>query len=128
MNSFLKMIFFGVIFMFSQGCANSEKFAVRYDAWLGQPIDGLVKQVGYPDSTYVLPSKNKVYVYERSRIYTTPSMPMFGYGYGGYGGYGMVGYSYGGDVVQKTCKVFLETDKKGIIVRWGSRGNDCISN
>ena len=83
-----------------------------------------MQEIGYPDSTYILPNKNKVYVYARSRIYSLPSMPMMSDGY--YGSYGMYGYGYGNDIIQKTCKLFLETNKKGIIVKWGSRGNHCI--
>ncbi|TNF43850.1 MAG: hypothetical protein EP216_03070, partial [Epsilonproteobacteria bacterium] len=99
----------------------------KYNSWVGQDINDLIKQKGYPDSTYTLPNKNTVYVYERSRIYSYPSMS-FGYGRydGHYGGYGM--YSTGSDVVQKTCKLYIETNKKDIIVQWGSRGNSCVSN
>lgn len=94
---------------------------------MGQNISHLIAKIGYPDSTFVLPNKNKVYVYERSRLYSIPSMPMMGYGFGGYyGGFGMVGY--GSDIVQETCKLFIETNKKGSIVKWGSRGNNCVSN
>ena len=129
MNKSFKYTVMVLVTLLIQSCATNEKFVIKYNAWVGQPIDNLVKQVGYPDSTYMLPNKNKVYVYERSRVYTTPGMPVFGYGYGGYyGGYGMVAYPYGGDVVQETCKLFLETNTKGIIVRWGSRGNHCVSN
>ena len=129
MHKKLQIILLSLMLLLLQGCATNEKFVVKYDSWIGQPIGNLVKQIGYPDSTYVLPNKNKVYVYERSRVYSTPGMPVFGYGYGGYyGGYGMMAYPYAGDVVQETCKLFMETNKKGIIVRWGSRGNHCVSN
>ncbi len=114
---------------FIQGCATHQNFVKKYDSWLGQNIQGLMEQIGYPDTTYVLANKNKVYVYERSNLYSIPSIPLmnYGYGYGGYyGGYGMIGYS--NDIVYQSCKLFIETDKKGIIVKWGSRGNNCISN
>jgi len=109
-----------------QGCATHTNFVKKYNAWIGQDISHLIEQIGYPDSTFVLPNKNKVYVYERSRIYSIPS-PMIGYGYGGYyGGYGILGYD--NDVVQEICKLFIETNQKGSIVKWGSRGNHCVSN
>jgi len=127
MKTFFKFSLVSIAILLMQGCASHQKFVNKYNAWLGKDINYLIQQIGYPDSTYVLPNKNKVYVYERSRIYSIPSMPMYGYGYGGYyGGYGMVGY--GSDIVQKTCKLYLETNKKGIIVKWGSRGNSCFSN
>ncbi|PHS31251.1 MAG: hypothetical protein COA92_08615 [Sulfurovum sp.] len=110
-----------------QGCATQQNFVKKYNSWRGEDINNLVKQIGYPDSTYTLQNKNKVYVFARSNIYSIPSMPIMGYGYGGYyGGYGISSYS--NDIVYQTCKLFIETDKKGIIVKWGSRGNHCVSN
>lgn len=125
MKKLLKLIMIAVALLAIQGCATHEKFVKKYDGWVGQNIAHLIGKIGYPDSTFVLPNKNKVYVYERSRVYSLPSMPMYGYG-GYYRGYGVFGY--GNDVVQETCKLFIETNKKGIIVKWGARGNHCVSN
>ncbi len=127
MKYVLKLSLFMAALLFMQGCATHQNFVNKYNAWVGQDINDLIKKIGYPDTTYILPNKNKVYVYERSRIYSYPSMSM-GYGHWPYyhGGYGMFGY--GTDVVQRTCKLYLETNKHGIIVQWGSRGNACVSN
>ncbi len=126
MNRAFQIILLASAIILMQGCATHENFVKRYDSWVGHNINHLMKEIGYPDSTYILPNKNKVYVYAKSRIYSVPSMHMMGYGYGGYyGGYGM--YGYGNDIIQKSCKLFLETNKKGIIVKWGSRGNHCTS-
>lgn len=127
MKTILKSSLFIFAVLLMQGCATHQNFVNKYNAWVGQDINDLIQQIGYPDSTYILPNKNKVYVYARSRIYSYPSMAM-GYGYGPYyhGPYGMFGY--GTDVVQKTCKLYLETNKKGIIVKWGSSGNACVSS
>ena len=127
MKYFLKASLFAITVLMIQGCATHQKFVSKYNAWVGQDINDLIQQKGYPDSTYILPNKNKVYVYERSRIYSYPSTS-FGYWHGPYyhGGYGMFGY--GTDVVHKTCKLYIETNKKGIIVKWGSSGNACVSN
>ena len=128
MNYFLKLSLLGITLLLFQGCASHENFVNRYNSWVGKDINKLMEQIGYPDSTYVLPNKNKVYVYEKSRVYSYPS-PMMGYGYGGYyGGYGYGGMMYSSEVVQKSCKLFLETNKKGLIVKWGSRGNHCVLN
>ncbi len=128
MNKLFKIIFFAGAILLLQGCATHENFVKRYDSWVGHDINYLMEEIGYPDDTYILPNKNKVYVYAKSRIYSTPSLSM-GYGgyYGGYyrGYYGMYGYGY--DIQQRSCKLFLETNKKGIIVKWGSRGNHCTS-
>lgn len=127
MKTILKISLFIAAVLAMQGCATHQKFVQKYDSWVGKDINHLIEQVGYPDSTYILPNNNKVYVYERTRIYSYPSTSM-GYWYGPYyrGGYGMFGY--GIDIVQKTCKLYLETNKQGTIVKWGSAGNACVSN
>ncbi len=123
MYKLLKISLVASSLFFIEGCATHTNFIKKYNAWIGQNISHLISQIGYPDSTYILPNKNKVYVYERSRVYSLPSMPMFGYGY--YGGYGLFGYD--NEIIQETCKLFIETNTKGTIIRWGSRGNHCIS-
>jgi len=123
MHKLLKVILVGGAISFMQGCATHTNFVNKYNSWIGQNISHLIAQIGYPDSTYILPNRNKVYVYERSRVYSLPSMPMMGYRYGGYG---MLGYS--NDIISETCKLFIETNKKNIIIKWGSHGNHCVSN
>ncbi len=127
MKNILKFILLSTILLAIQGCATHAKFVQKYNSWVGQEISHLISQIGYPDSTFMLPNKHKVYVYERSRIYSIPS-PIIGMGYG-YGGfhtrYSLFGY--GNDLVQESCKLFIETNKKGIITKWGSRGNHCVS-
>ncbi len=116
-----------ILLFFLAGCATHQSFVQKYNSWIGQHINNLVQQIGYPDSTYLLENKNKVYVYEHSNVYSPPSMPIMGYGYGGYyRGYGMIGYS--SETIYETCKLFIETNRKGIITKWGSRGNSCVSN
>lgn len=112
-----------------QGCASHTNFIKKYDSWVGQNISRLIETIGYPDSNFILPNKNTVYVYEHSRIYSIPSMiPMMGYGYGNfYSGLSLYG-GYDNEIVQEICKLFIETNKKGIIIKWRSRGNNCISN
>jgi len=124
MQRYIKLIVFTAALLWLQGCATHAKFAQRYNSWVGQNIAHFIAQQGYPDRTFTLPNKHKVYVYEESRIVSYPSM---GFGYGGYyhGGYGLFGY--GTDIEQRVCKLFIETDQKGKIVKWGSRGNACVS-
>ncbi len=128
MKYILRFIFGSMLFLLIQGCATHSKFVQKYNAWVGHNISELIHQIGYPDDTFTLPNKNRVYIYERSRIYSLPSPVMgIGYGFGGfYGNYGLFGY--GSDIVQESCKLFIETTKKGIITKWASRGNHCVSN
>jgi hypothetical protein len=124
MRRLLHITLLAALFIGIQGCATHAKFAQRYNSWIGKNIAYFIQVQGYPDRTFTLPNKHKVYVYEESRIVSYPSM---GFGYGGYigGGYGLFGY--GTDIDQRVCKLFIETDSKGKIVKWGSRGNACVS-
>ena len=116
----------GTALLLFSACASHSNFINRYNAWVGKDIDTFISQVGYPDRTYVLPNnKHTVYVYEQSRIESYPTMMV---GYGGYYGPYYGGMTYGSDIVQKTCKLFLEVNRKHKIVRWSSRGNNCVSN
>ncbi len=106
-------------------CATHENFIQKYNSWVGQDINTFISRVGYPDRTYKLPNKNTVYIYEESRIESMPSMTI---GYGGFYGPYYGGMSYGSDIVQQTCKLFLEVNRKHKIIRWSSRGNNCVSS
>ena len=111
-----------------QGCANHSNFAKKQDQWVGKKVTEFIDKVGYPDSTFILPNKHKVYVYEKSTNRSAPST-MISYGYGGgYGGLGLFNLGYSTPIQNYTCKLFIETNKKGKIVKWGSRGNHCVSN
>jgi hypothetical protein len=124
MRSLLKTLLIGGSLLLLGGCASHENFVKTYNSWIGQSIHHFTAQHGYPDTTYKLKNGNDVYVYERTRIYSTPTVtPAFGYGPWGY--YGGVGVGYGTDIDYETCKLFLEVNKKGTIVHWGSRGNSC---
>ncbi len=126
MKKTLKVTLITTIFLLLQGCASHTNFVKRYDSWVGHNITNLMKEIGYPDTTFILPNKNKVYVYKKSTIYIYPTMPIVDYGYGRYyGHYSMVGYP--NDYREESCKLFLETNKKGIIVKWDFRGNHCLS-
>ena len=127
MKNLYKLMGLLVTIIMIQGCATHQKFVNKYNSWVGKDIQHLIQKIGYPDSTYLLPNKNKVYVYEKSRVYSVPGAPIATYGYGYYGGYGYGVYGYREDIVHASCKLFLETNKKGIIVRWESRGNSCTS-
>jgi len=111
--------------LFLGGCASHSNFVQKYNSWVGKDINVFISQVGYPDRTYTLPNKNAVYIYEQSRIESYPTMML---GYGGFYGPYYGGMAYGNDIVQKTCKLFLEVNRDHKIVKWSSRGNNCVSN
>jgi hypothetical protein len=126
MKSIYNIVILGISVFILNSCASYSNFIEKYNGWVGKDINAFISQVGYPDRTYKLPgSRNTIYVYEESRIQSMPSMTI---GYGGFYGPMYGGMSYGSDIEQKTCKLFLEVNKKHKIVRWSSRGNNCVAN
>ena len=125
MHNYYKIVLAAVSLLLVAGCASHENFAKHYDTWIGKNIHYFTASYGYPDTSYKLPNGHEVYVYEKTRIDSYPQVvPTFGYGWGGY--YGGMMATYGTDIDYKTCKLFLEVNKKGNIVQWGSRGNNCV--
>jgi hypothetical protein len=55
MKKILKLTLVALAILVVQGCANHTKFVKKYDSWVGQNIAHLIGQIGYPDSTFVLP-------------------------------------------------------------------------
>ena len=125
MKKYYKTALIITAMLFINSCASHENFVKRYNAWVGGDINVFITRVGYPDRTYKLPNGNSIYVYEQSRIQSYPTMTI---GYGGFYGPYYGGMSYGSDIEQKTCKLFLEVNKHHKIVRWSSRGNNCVSD
>jgi len=128
-----KIIFFSLVIITSMilsGCATNENFVKQHNEWIGKNINDYIARSGYPDNSYEIPNGNKVYVYTKTRNYVFPRHTI-GYGYfgmrGGYfGGFypGMFGY----DEIIETCTVYIEANKKGTIVKWGAKGNNCIAD
>jgi hypothetical protein len=118
-------LLFSFVLIILAGCASQENFVKTYNSWVGKNIHYFTAQYGYPDTTYKLRNGHDVYVYEKTQIDSYPTVaPAFGYyGHGGY--YGGMAIGYGTDIDYRTCKLFLEVDKKGTVVGWGSRGNNC---
>jgi hypothetical protein len=128
-----KIIFFSLVFIMAivlSGCATNENFVKQYNGWVGKNINDYIAQSGYPDNSYDMSSGNKVYVYNKNSSYIYPRHTI-GFGYFGrrgryIGGFypGMGGY----DEIVQTCTIYLEVDKKGTIIKWGSKGNSCVAD
>lgn len=129
-----KIILFSMIIissMFLSGCATNENFVKQHNEWIGKNINDYIARSGYPDDSYEIPNGNKVYVYNKSTRYIFHGSPI-GFGYFGrrgyFGGFPM-GYGfYEPDVIVRSCTLFIETNKQGKIVKWGSKGNNCIAD
>jgi len=126
MKIFYKLLIVLLMMLTFSSCASHSNFVNKYNSWVGKDINTFISQIGYPDRTYELPNnRNTVYVYEQSRIQSYPTMSI---GYGGFYGPYYGGMSYGSDLIQQTCKLFLEVNQQHKIVRWSSRGNNCVSS
>ena len=125
MKNSYKIAILAIALMILNSCASHSNFVNKYNSWVGKDINVFISRIGYPDRTYKLPNKNTVYVYEESKIQSYPTMTL---GYGGYYGPYYGGMSYGSDIVQQSCKLFLEVNKQHKIVKWSSRGNNCVSS
>ena len=102
--------------------ADEKKYRVMLDTWIGAPVAALVERGGYPDSQFLAPNGNMVYVYSRSMNETTP-MTARTYRYDYLPNTTM--YS-GGETITYWCKTFFEVGKDEKIIRWSLKGNLCI--
>ncbi|MEA3419209.1 MAG: hypothetical protein U9Q90_07380 [Campylobacterota bacterium] len=131
MNKLLKWIILVSVAIMMVGCATHANFVQKYDGWLGKDYRQLMRHIGYADTMYKAPNGNKVYVYSKTRVYSTPSASMmmgpyyYPYYYPYYGG--AFGFYGGNDIRTETCKLFIEVNKNQRIVRWQSRGNHCVA-
>jgi len=124
MKTIYKTVVLAVAVMVLNSCATHSNFVNKYNSWVGNDINTFISSLGHPDRTYVLPNKNTIYVYEESKIQSYPTMTI---GYGGFYGPYYGGMTYGSDITQETCKLFLEVNRQNKIVKWSSRGNNCVS-
>lgn len=133
MNKIYQAITFFTAFALFQGCgATHAKFVEKNNSWVGKNVGQLIEQMGYPDSNYILPNKNRVYVYKKMRTYSsvsTPTVVAFDRNLPSTTSYRenslIVAYNY--EISEEVCKTFFEADTKGIIVKWRARGNRCVS-
>ncbi len=132
MRKIIFFLFATVIAMLLSGCATHENFVKQHNEWIGKSINDFITQAGYPDNSYEIPNGNKVYVYTKSRDYIF-ARHTIGYSYFGRRGGYLGGFPWGPgfngyDIVTQTCILYMEVNKKGIIAKWGSKGNDCVAD
>ncbi|MGA2914729.1 MAG: hypothetical protein ABSE89_01750 [Sedimentisphaerales bacterium] len=106
----------------SQGKLMSLKKVSKYDAklnsWIGTDINKLIASWGYPESSFVAPNGNKVYVYSQSSSYTKPMVTNIN-------PYTHSAVTYGGQTVEYWCKTYIEVDGTGKIIKCTWKGNHC---
>ena len=125
------IIFAAVLLSVVAGCAHKgkeksedseRKFKAMMHTWIGMPIDAAIKGVGYPDSQFLAPNGNMVYVYSQSNSETSPvTARTYRYNYIP----DTTLYS-GGETTTYWCKIFLEVGPDKKIIRWSAKGNWCF--
>ena len=130
MAKWIKIIPIVAIFLIT-GCATSAKYNKILDTWLGHDVNELVNSTwGYPDSSFVAPNGNKVYVYGyQSSTYIPQTLnTTSNYNVIGNTVYGnSTTNSFGGFTVNNQCTTYFEVDSMNKIVNWKWKGNSCKS-
>lgn len=99
-----------LLFLFTlslSSCATTENYEANLNTWLdhNRTINDFISVNGYPDSSYEIPNGHKVYIYSSSHSYIIE-----------------------GQIFNSSCRTFLETNNKNIIVKWHYKGNHCVAN
>ena len=101
---------------------SKRKNIAMMDTWIGAPVDAVVKKIGYPDSQFLAPSGNMVYVYSYSHSKTSPvTARTYRYDYIP----DTTLYS-GGETDTYWCKMYFEIGQDKKILRWSAKGNWCF--
>ena len=95
--------------------AQINRYSQITKTWNGQNIDDLMYDWGYPQQLFTTPNGNKVYVYSREFMYTTPTWtaPITNF------------TIYGGKTSSQYCYTYFETDNNKTIVKSSYEGNAC---
>lgn len=129
------------------GCATSQKFASKMDGFIGQPEIAVISVYGVPQGTYTLTDGTKVITYTRGsnmvlpgattyepvRTTTTGNLTLNQGLRQATGNYNQQSTSYVPTQAPATnialsCTVTFTVDTQGIVRRWASNGNHCVSN
>jgi hypothetical protein len=128
------------------GCATSAKFVTKMDAFIGQPEVAVISAYGVPQGTYALQDGSKVLQYTRASNMVLPGattmQPVTTNTTGNVTMNQGMRQSTGNYTQQSTtyvptqgpamnialsCTVTFTVDKEGIVRRWNSNGNHCVS-
>ena len=122
----IKLIPFILCIMFFSACASTAKYEEILDSWVNNNVNDLVRSWGYPKNSFKAPNGNRVYVYEWSSSYTSPT-------------YTNTTHNLVGDTIQSNslttggltthywCRTFFEVGFNDRIITWRWEGNDCKS-
>ncbi len=123
-----------LVLLVLSGCtvATEAKYRARLDPWMGERIDVLVEEWGYPSYSFNAPSGRPVYayVYQTSYmtpIYTTGSSRTVRSVFGGFET-STQSQTFGGQTVTYSCRTYFEVaGAKRQIVKISFEGDSCKS-
>lgn len=127
----MKRYLLSILLLSQTGCAglltgwtpNRPSYDQVVSTWVGQSVDTLVNQWGYPTRSFQSPSGNMVYAYERSASYTSAPYQMPSYIYGSSISHGI---TVAGNTATIFCNTYFEVDDESkTIVRTRWDGNHC---
>lgn len=116
------------------GCATQAKYQAKLATWEGKPIQQFMDTWGYPNNTVKLDDNQTAYVYENTKIVSSPPMQTAGaiipIRDGDQVGYiATPGPMIGGQTYSLNCTtwVIVNNDTQDI-VKTSFRGNNCVAS
>lgn len=125
-----RLIILFVSILFISGCQSQANFVNVVNSWKGQPIEAMINDWGYPDSTMKAPNGNEVYIYHHSSSFAVPQTSTATTSANVYGNtlYGTTNTSTsGGYTVDLNCSIFVEISESKVIERITWKGNNCVA-
>lgn len=113
-----------LLFLLLAGCATPAGFRQAMDAWIGQPVDLLIGEMGPPQSAHPLSSGGAVLQWASSRNAIIP-VPQQTYGNVTATGFNATTTPAAYNI-HFACTIRVTTDAAGVIQSWNSEGNNCI--
>lgn len=132
---YLMILIATTITLFSlNGCATQAKYQAKLATWEGKPIQQFIDAWGYPNNTVKLENNQTAYVYENTKIVSSPPMQTSGaivpIRDGDRVGYiAMPGPVVGGQTYSLNCTTWvIINDNTQKIVKTSFRGNNCVAS
>ena len=123
----IKSLVLPIIFLFLYGCATSEEFNNKLNAWVGKTDSELIGQYGQPMEIVKLPNGDTSFVYSSKRLTLRAAQWNSNSSYSGNSKGASSGYSSSytpaGEEL-RVCTVRF-TIRKHVVISTASSGDDC---
>jgi hypothetical protein len=112
------------------GCATTAGYEKILSSWVNADISDLTNKWGYPTEQFIAPNGNRVYVYQNSNSYKTPTRYQTNANANSFGNYtygSATTQVTGGQTIVNWCRTYFEVDANNKIIRWRWEGNNCVA-